>query len=207
MRPSGRKPDQLPVVSFDRNYIKHAEGSCLVRLATPMCCARPASRRRVPPPWMKGLGEGWITAEYGMLPRATTRDATARPRAGKQSGRTQEIQRLVGRSACRRRPRGGCVWWSRAAACRIPPSPSRGRFAQEGRHAFLEARGAEDMGRAHPDQAGAFGVGETPVSIETSRRASGARPEGRMRVILAGVFGPALSPPGARRPASAVHSI
>ena len=97
MRPSGRKPDQLRAVSFERNYIKHAEGSCLVRFGdTHVLCTASLEERL--PPWMKGLGKGWVTAEYGMLPRSTGDRMRREASAGKQSGRTQEIQRLVGRS-------------------------------------------------------------------------------------------------------------
>ena len=97
MRPSGRKPDQLRSVSFERNYIKHAEGSCLVRFGDTHVLCTASLEERVPP-WMKGLGKGWVTAEYGMLPRSTGDRMRREASAGKQSGRTQEIQRLVGRS-------------------------------------------------------------------------------------------------------------
>ena len=96
MRPSGRKPDQLRAVSFERNYIKHAEGSCLVRFGDTHVLCTASLEERVPP-WMKGLGKGWVTAEYGMLPRSTGDRMRREASAGKQSGRTQEIQRLVGR--------------------------------------------------------------------------------------------------------------
>ena len=97
MRPSGRKPDQLRAVSFERNYIKHAEGSCLVRFGDTHVLCTASLEERVPP-WMKGLGKGWVTAEYGMLPRSTGTRTRREAAAGKQSGRTQEIQRLIGRS-------------------------------------------------------------------------------------------------------------
>ena len=97
MRPSGRNPDQLRAVSFERNYIKHAEGSCLVRFGDTHVLCTASLEERVPP-WMKGLGKGWVTAEYGMLPRSTGDRMRREASAGKQSGRTQEIQRLVGRS-------------------------------------------------------------------------------------------------------------
>ncbi len=101
MRPSGRKPDQLRAVSFERNYIKHAEGSCLVRFGDTHVLCTASLEERVPP-WMKGLGKGWVTAEYGMLPRSTGERMRREASAGKQSGRTQEIQRLVGPfAACR----------------------------------------------------------------------------------------------------------
>jgi ribonuclease PH len=97
MRPSGRKPDQLRAVSFERGLSKHAEGSCLVRFGdTHVLCT--ASLEEKVPPWMKGLGKGWVTAEYGMLPRATGERMRREAAQGRQSGRTQEIQRLVGRS-------------------------------------------------------------------------------------------------------------
>jgi ribonuclease PH len=97
MRPSGRKSDQLRAVSFERNYIKHAEGSCLVKFGDTHVLCTASVEERVPP-WMKGLGKGWVTAEYGMLPRSTGDRMRREASAGKQSGRTQEIQRLVGRS-------------------------------------------------------------------------------------------------------------
>ena len=97
MRPSGRKSDQLRSVSFARNYIKHAEGSCLVKFGDTHVLCTASLEERVPP-WMKGLGKGWVTAEYGMLPRSTGDRMRREASAGKQSGRTQEIQRLVGRS-------------------------------------------------------------------------------------------------------------
>ena len=97
MRPSGRKPDQLRAVSFERHYIKHAEGSCLVKFGDTHVLCTASLEERVPP-WMKGLGKGWVTAEYGMLPRSTGDRMRREASAGKQSGRTQEIQRLVGRS-------------------------------------------------------------------------------------------------------------
>lgn len=97
MRPSGRTPDQLRAVSFERGFTKHAEGSCLVRFGdTHVLCT--ASLEEKVPPWLKNGGKGWVTAEYGMLPRATHDRTRREAAAGKQSGRTQEIQRLVGRS-------------------------------------------------------------------------------------------------------------
>jgi ribonuclease PH len=96
-RPSGRAPDELRQVSFARRHTKHAEGSVLVAFGdTQVLCT--ASVEESVPPFLRGKGQGWITAEYGMLPRAThTRHAREAAR-GKQSGRTQEIQRLIGRS-------------------------------------------------------------------------------------------------------------
>jgi ribonuclease PH len=97
MRPSGRNPDQLRAVSFERGFTKHAEGSCLVRFGDTHVLCTASLEERVPP-WLKGGGKGWVTAEYGMLPRATHDRMRREASAGKQSGRTQEIQRLVGRS-------------------------------------------------------------------------------------------------------------
>ncbi len=97
MRPSGRSPDQLRAVSFERGFTKHAEGSCLVRFGDTHVLCTASLEERVPP-WLKGGGKGWVTAEYGMLPRATNERTRREASAGKQSGRTQEIQRLVGRS-------------------------------------------------------------------------------------------------------------
>jgi len=97
MRPSGRKPDELRAVSFERGFTRHAEGSCLVRFGDTHVLCTASLEERVPP-WLKGGGKGWVTAEYGMLPRATHERTRREASAGKQSGRTQEIQRLVGRS-------------------------------------------------------------------------------------------------------------
>ena len=97
MRPSGRKPDELRAVSFTRGFTRHAEGSGLVRFGDTHVLCTASLEERVPP-WLKGGGKGWVTAEYGMLPRATHDRTRREASAGKQSGRTQEIQRLVGRS-------------------------------------------------------------------------------------------------------------
>lgn len=97
MRPSGRLPHQLREVSFTRDVSKHAEGSCLVKFGhTHVLCTASLEERM--PPWLKGGGKGWVTAEYGMLPRATGERMKREAAAGKQSGRSQEIQRLIGRS-------------------------------------------------------------------------------------------------------------
>jgi ribonuclease PH len=97
MRPSGRKPDELRPVSFTRGFTKHAEGSCLVKFGETHVLVTASLDEKVPP-WLKGKGKGWVTAEYGMLPRATHERTRREAAAGKQSGRTQEIQRLIGRS-------------------------------------------------------------------------------------------------------------
>jgi ribonuclease PH len=96
-RPSKRAPDVMRAVSLERGVSKHAEGSCLVRFGdTHVLCT--ASIDEKVPPWLRGGGKGWVTAEYGMLPRATTERTRREASAGKQSGRTLEIQRLIGRS-------------------------------------------------------------------------------------------------------------
>ena len=96
MRPSGRTFNELRAVSLERGVAKHAEGSCLVKFGdTHVLCT--ASWDETTPPWLRGQGRGWVTAEYGMLPRSTT-DRMKREAKGGQSGRTQEIQRLIGRS-------------------------------------------------------------------------------------------------------------
>lgn len=97
MRPSGRAPHQLRPVRFTRGFTKHAEGSVLVEFGdTRVLCT--ASVEEKVPPFLKGKGQGWLTAEYGMLPRATHTRSDREAARGKQSGRTQEIQRLIGRS-------------------------------------------------------------------------------------------------------------
>jgi ribonuclease PH len=97
MRPSGRKPDELRAVSFERGFTRHAEGSCLVRFGDTHVLCTGSLEERVPP-WLKGGAKGWVTAEYGMLPRSTHTRSDREAARGKQSGRTQEIQRLIGRS-------------------------------------------------------------------------------------------------------------
>ena len=97
MRPSHRAPDALRPVSLERKVARYAEGSCLVKFgSTHVLCT--ASLEDKPPPWLRGQGRGWITAEYAMLPRATHTRSRRESTSGKQSGRTQEIQRLIGRS-------------------------------------------------------------------------------------------------------------
>ncbi|NJM82071.1 MAG: ribonuclease PH [Tabrizicola sp.] len=97
MRPSGRKLSELRQVSIETDVMKHAEGSCLIRMGdTHVLCS--ATLEEKTPPFLKNTGLGWVTAEYGMLPRATNTRMRREAAAGKQSGRTQEIQRLIGRS-------------------------------------------------------------------------------------------------------------
>jgi ribonuclease PH len=96
-RPSGRAPDQLRPVRFTRRFTKHAEGSVLVEFGdTHVLCT--ASVEETVPAFLRGKGQGWVTAEYGMLPRSTHTRSPREAAKGKQSGRTQEIQRLIGRS-------------------------------------------------------------------------------------------------------------
>ncbi|MBI5891179.1 MAG: ribonuclease PH [Nitrosomonadales bacterium] len=97
MRPSQRKPDQLRAIRISRHYTKHAEGSVLIECGDTRVICTASVEERVPP-HKKGSGEGWVTAEYGMLPRSTGERMGREAAKGKQSGRTQEIQRLIGRS-------------------------------------------------------------------------------------------------------------
>jgi ribonuclease PH len=97
MRPSGRAPEEIRPVSLEPGIARHAEGSCLVRIGdTHLMCT--ASLEDRVPQWLRGLGRGWITAEYGMLPRSTSERMRREAATGRQSGRTLEIQRLIGRS-------------------------------------------------------------------------------------------------------------
>lgn len=97
MRPSGRALDEMRQVKFTRNYTMHAEGAVLVECGnTKVLCTATVDNNT--PPWLRGKGKGWVTAEYGMLPRSTNSRMGREAARGKQSGRTQEIQRLIGRS-------------------------------------------------------------------------------------------------------------
>jgi ribonuclease PH len=97
MRPSHRQPDELRAISLERGVVKYAEGSCFVKFGDTHVLVTATLEDRLPP-WLKGQGRGWVTAEYGMLPRATSERTRREASAGKQSGRTVEIQRLIGRS-------------------------------------------------------------------------------------------------------------
>ncbi|SLN55873.1 Ribonuclease PH [Roseivivax jejudonensis] len=97
MRPSGRKLDEMRAVSIETGITKHAEGSCMIRVGDTHVLCTATIEDRVPP-FIKGSGLGWVTAEYGMLPRSTTSRMRREATAGKQGGRTVEIQRLIGRS-------------------------------------------------------------------------------------------------------------
>jgi ribonuclease PH len=97
MRPSGRAPDQMRAIAIEPGYTCHAEGSCLVSIGETKVLVTASVEEKLPP-WLRGKGKGWVTAEYGMLPRATHTRGNREAAKGKQSGRTQEIQRLIGRS-------------------------------------------------------------------------------------------------------------
>ena len=97
MRPSRRQPDELRAVSLERGVVKYAEGSCFVKFGDTHVLVTATLEDRLPP-WLKGQARGWVTAEYGMLPRATSERTRREASTGKQTGRTVEIQRLIGRS-------------------------------------------------------------------------------------------------------------
>jgi len=97
MRPSNRNADQMRDITLERDVSKHAEGSCFIKCGDTHVLCLASVEQRVPP-WLKGSGSGWVTAEYGMLPRSTSSRMRREANAGKQSGRTLEIQRLIGRS-------------------------------------------------------------------------------------------------------------
>ena len=97
MRPSGRAPDQMRPITIEPHFTRHAEGSVLIGFGDTRVLVTASVEERVPP-FLRGKGEGWVTAEYGILPRATHTRGSREAAKGKQSGRTQEIQRLIGRS-------------------------------------------------------------------------------------------------------------
>ncbi|MEP3278665.1 MAG: ribonuclease PH [Stappiaceae bacterium] len=97
MRATKRAEDEMRAVTLERNVSKHAEGSCLVKFGDTHVLCTASLEERIPP-WLRGQNRGWVTAEYGMLPRSTSDRMRREASAGKQSGRTQEIQRLIGRS-------------------------------------------------------------------------------------------------------------
>ncbi len=96
-RPSGRAPDEMREITIETGYTKHAEGSCLISFGHTKVLCTASIEERIPP-WLRGKGEGWVTGEYSMLPRSTHTRSSREAARGKQSGRTQEIQRLIGRS-------------------------------------------------------------------------------------------------------------
>jgi ribonuclease PH len=97
MRPSGRAPDEMRAITIETGFTKHAEGSVLIGFGDTKVLVTASVEEKLPP-WMRGKGEGWVTGEYSMLPRATHTRGQREAARGKQSGRTQEIQRLIGRS-------------------------------------------------------------------------------------------------------------
>src|SRR5690348_5719023 len=97
MRPSERQPDELRKIRITRHYTRHAEGAVLIECGDTQVLCTASVEERVPP-FLKGKGQGWLTAEYGMLPRSTNTRMDREAARGKQSGRTQEIQRLIGRA-------------------------------------------------------------------------------------------------------------
>ena len=97
MRPSGRAPDEMRAIDIQTGYTKHAEGSCLIGFGDTKVLVTASVEERIPP-FLRGKGQGWVTAEYSMLPRATHTRGSREAARGKQSGRTQDIQRLIGRS-------------------------------------------------------------------------------------------------------------
>jgi len=97
MRPSGRAPDEMRAIAIETGFTRHAEGSCLISFGDTRVLVTASVEERVPP-FLRGKGKGWVTAEYSMLPRATHTRGSREAAKGKQSGRTQEIQRLIGRS-------------------------------------------------------------------------------------------------------------
>ncbi len=97
MRPSGRAPDEMRAITIETGFTKHAEGSCLISFGETRVLCTASVEERIPP-WLRGKGQGWVTGEYSMLPRATHTRGNREAAKGKQSGRTQEIQRLIGRS-------------------------------------------------------------------------------------------------------------
>ena len=97
MRPSGRASDEMRAITIETGFTKHAEGSCLIGFGETRVLVTASVEEKIPP-WLRGKGSGWVTAEYSMLPRATHTRGQREAAKGKQSGRTQEIQRLIGRS-------------------------------------------------------------------------------------------------------------
>ena len=129
MRPSGRAPDQMRAITIEPHFTRHAEGSVLIGFGDTKVLVTASVEDRLPP-WLRGKGQGWVTAEYGMLPRATHTRGNREAARGKQSGRTQEIQRLIGRSLAR----GHRPQIARRASdhARLRRHPGRWRHAHRG---------------------------------------------------------------------------
>ena len=147
MRPSSARQDQLRRVSLEPGVAKHAEGSCLVKFGDTHVLVT-ASLEEKAPPFLKGTGKGWVTAEYGMLPRSTHERMRREAAQGKQSGRTQEIQRLVGR--CLRAMCRSDGAWRAPDRDRLRRDPGRWRHAHRVDHRRL--RGAAPMRRLHEER-------------------------------------------------------
>lgn len=136
MRPSARNLDQMRNVTIETGVMKHAEGSCLIKMGeTHVLCS--ASIEDKAPPFLKNTGQGWVTAEYGMLPRATNTRNRREAATGKQTGRTQEIQRLIGRAlraGVDRRALGNGRSWLIAMCCRLTEGPAVRPLPGDGWH-------------------------------------------------------------------------
>ena len=143
MRPSRRAPDELRAVSLERGVVKYAEGSCMVKFGDTHVLVTATLEERLPP-WLKGQGRGWVTAEYGMLPRATLERTRREASAGKQNGRTVEIQRLIGRrcappSTWKRWASARSPWI--ATCCRPMAAPAPPRSPAPGSRSPTASRG------------------------------------------------------------------
>ncbi len=184
MRPSGRAPDQMREVRFEPGFTRHAEGSCLVSFGDTRVLVTASVEDKVPP-FLRGKGQGWVTAEYGMLPRATHTRGNREAAKGKQSGRTQEIQRLIGRIASR----GGrpSQAWRAAGDRRLRRDPGRRRhphrvhFRRLGRasHRDRQAAGRGNADRRpdpHPGRARSAAASITARRCSTSTMTRTARP-------------------------------
>ena len=174
MRPSRRQPDELRAVSLERGVVKYAEGSCFVKFGDTHVLVTATLEDRLPP-WLKGQARGWVTAEYGMLPRATSERTRREASAGKQSGRTVEIQRLIGRSLRAVRRSAG----ARRAADhrRLRRDPGRRRHPHRLDHRRLG--GAARLPRLDEDARDAQGAircattsPRSPAASATARRCS-----------------------------------
>ena len=187
MRPSGRAPDQLRKVSLEPGFSRHAEGSCLVKFGdTHVLCTASVDERV--PPWLRNTGRGWVTAEYGMLPRSTHTRTDREAARGKQSGRTQEIQRLIGRSLRAvvdltahgrapdqhrlRRAAGRRRHAHRRDHRRLGRAALRLRAADQGR----QARGQTRSPARSPRCPAACGEGTAVLDLDYRRGFQGARP-------------------------------
>ena len=174
MRPSRRQIDELRPVSLERGVVKYAEGSCFVKFGDTHVLVTASLEERLPP-WLKGQGRGWVTAEYGMLPRATSERTRREASAGKQGGRTVEIQRLIGRSLAFGRRSAGA---GRAADHhRLRRHPGRRRHAHGLHHGGLGGAVGlscldEDARHAQGDRCCATTSPRCPAASTTAPRCS-----------------------------------